>query len=136
MVCDPVRALVRLLCSGRGRGQEWQSDRIHRIKRKSTGNHLHYEVRKYGRPVRPYIRKEEDYENTGLHGKITDTDPSAEKEHTGSAAKIAKEMGVHRNTIINYFLELRAMGAEIEYDNERNTYYFKKSFDIQLKIKI
>jgi murein DD-endopeptidase MepM/ murein hydrolase activator NlpD len=24
---------------------------------KSTGNHLHYEVRKYGRPVRPYIRK-------------------------------------------------------------------------------
>lgn len=58
------------------------------------------------------------------------------KEHTGSAAKIAKEMGVHRNTIINYFLELRAMGAEIEYDNERNTYYFKKSFDIQLKIKI
>ena len=54
------------------------------------------------------------------------------KEHTGSAAKIAKEMGVHRNTIINYFLELRAMGAEIEYDNERNTYYFKKSFDIQL----
>ena len=30
------------------------------------------------------------------------------KEHTGSAAKIAKEMGVHRNTIINYFLELRA----------------------------
>lgn len=26
------------------------------------------------------------------------------KEHTGSAAKIAKEMGVHRNTIINYFL--------------------------------
>lgn len=29
------------------------------------------------------------------------------KEHTGSAAKIAKEMGVHRNTIINYFLELR-----------------------------
>ena len=33
------------------------------------------------------------------------------KEHTGSAAKIAKEMGVHRNTIINYFLELRAMGA-------------------------
>lgn len=24
------------------------------------------------------------------------------KEHTGSAAKIAKEMGVHRNTIINY----------------------------------
>lgn len=41
------------------------------------------------------------------------------KEHTGSAAKIAKEMG-----------------AEIEYDNERNTYYFKKSFDIQLKIKI
>lgn len=57
------------------------------------------------------------------------------KEHTGSAAKIAKEMGVHRNTIINYFLELRAMGAEIEYDNERNTYYFKKSFDIQLKNK-
>lgn len=27
------------------------------------------------------------------------------KEHTGSAAKIAKEMGVHRNTIINYFLK-------------------------------
>ena len=28
---------------------------------KSTGNHLHYEVRKYGRPVRPYIRKRRGY---------------------------------------------------------------------------
>lgn len=85
---------------------------------KSTGNHLHYEVRKYGME------------------RLQTLTRLLKKEHTGSAAKIAKEMGVHRNTIINYFLELRAMGAEIEYDNERNTYYFKKSFDIQLKIKI
>ena len=58
------------------------------------------------------------------------------KEHTGSLAQMARNMGVHRLTVYNYMNELRAMGAEIEYDNERNTYYFKKSFDIQLKIKI
>lgn len=46
---------------------------------KSTGNHLHYEVRKYGSRSGHTSEKEEDYENTGLHGKITDTDPSAEK---------------------------------------------------------
>lgn len=71
-------------------------------------------MRKYGRPVRPYIRKEEDYENTGLHGKITDTDPSAEKEHTGSLTQMARNMGVHRLTVYNYMNELRAMGAEID----------------------
>ncbi len=33
------------------------------------------------------------------------------KEHTGSAAKIAKEMGVHRNTIINYLLRAPGHGC-------------------------
>ena len=31
------------------------------------------------------------------------------KEHTGSAAKIAKEMGVHRNKNIKYFLKIRTI---------------------------
>ena len=37
---------------------------------------------------------------------------------------------------ISYLVRKFCSFAEIEYDNERNTYYFKKSFDIQLKIKI
>lgn len=56
------------------------------------------------------------------------------KEHTGSLTQMARNMGVHRLTVYNYMNELRAMGAEIEYDKKKNTYYLKKSFNIQLII--
>lgn len=32
---------------------------------------------------------------------------------------MARNMGVHRLTVYNYMNELRAMGAEIEYDKKR-----------------
>jgi len=47
---------------------------------------------------------------------------------------MARNMGVHRLTVYNYMNELRAMGAEIEYEQKKNTYYLKKSFNIQLII--
>ena len=53
------------------------------------------------------------------------------KEHTGSLTQMARNMGVHRLTVYNYMNELR---AEIEYDKKKNTYYLKKSFNIQLII--
>lgn len=56
-------------------------------------------------------------------------------EHTGGVSKIANYMGTHRNTVYNYMLELRALGAEIEFDNKRNTYYFKRPFDIEFVIR-
>lgn len=55
-------------------------------------------------------------------------------EKTGSLAQMAADMGVHRLTVYNYMNELRAMGAEIEYDKQKNTYYFKSPFNIELII--
>lgn len=46
---------------------------------------------------------------------------------------MARNMGVHRLTVYNYMNELRAMGAEIDM-TKKNTYYLKKSFNIQLII--
>lgn len=55
-------------------------------------------------------------------------------EKTGSLTQIAEHMGIHRNTVYKYMTELRAMGAEIEYDKKNNTYYLKRPFRIQLII--
>lgn len=55
-------------------------------------------------------------------------------ENTGSLAQIGKRMEIDRYTVYNYMNELRAMGAEIEYDRKRNTYYLNNTFDIQLII--
>lgn len=56
-------------------------------------------------------------------------------ENTGGVTNIANRMGTHRNTVYNYMTELRAMGAEIEFDSKRNTYYFEKPFEIEFTIK-
>lgn len=55
-------------------------------------------------------------------------------EKTGSLKQIGKRMEIDRYTVYNYMNELRAMGAQIEYDRKRNTYYLKNTFDIQLII--
>ena len=43
-------------------------------------------------------------------------------------------MGVHRLTVYNYMNELRAMGAEIEYDKKRIHIISRNTFNIQLII--
>ena len=124
-------ALVRLLCSGRGRGQEvakWSdsSDQAEKARETICIMRRWEKVRKAGQAI--HQKKEEglweywttwkDYRHWPVCWK---------KEHTGSLKENSQEMGVHRHrqSLMN---ELRAMGAEIEYDNERNTYYLKKSF--------
>lgn len=56
-------------------------------------------------------------------------------ERTGGITQIAAVMQIHRNTVYNYMSELRALGAEIEYDAKKKTFYLKKPFDIILTIK-
>lgn len=68
-------------------------------------------------------------------GKLQKLTRLLKMERTGGVVNIANYMGTHRNTVYNYMLELRAMGAEIEYDKNRNTYYFKKPFDIEFTIR-
>lgn len=69
-------------------------------------------------------------------GKLQKLTRLLKMERTGSLKQIAEDIGVHRITVYNYMNELRAMGAEIEYDKKKNTYYFKSPFNIQLIISI
>jgi len=49
-------------------------------------------------------------------------------QKTGSAEKIAKELNVHRNTILNDLEWLRTKGAEIYYCREKNSYCYANDF--------
>jgi predicted DNA-binding transcriptional regulator YafY len=46
----------------------------------------------------------------------------------GTAAELAKKIGVERRTLFNYMEILRNSGAEIHYDKVTGTYYYSNSF--------
>ncbi len=50
------------------------------------------------------------------------------QERTGSRNDLANKMRLSRRTITNYISELKSLGADIQYDKGRNTYFFNNSF--------
>ncbi len=53
-----------------------------------------------------------------------------QSERTGLYADLAARLHVSVRTIVNYFGELREMGAEIGFDELNYTYYYKNGFDM------
>lgn len=50
------------------------------------------------------------------------------QERTGTRNDLAIKMHLSRRTITNYISELKSLGADIQYDKGRNTYFFNNSF--------
>lgn len=62
--------------------------------------------------------------------KLAELDSELHKKCTGDAKKLAYKIGVSRSTLYNLFEELKNIGAEIDYDAKKHTYYYKKEVKI------
>jgi DNA-binding IclR family transcriptional regulator len=58
------------------------------------------------------------------------------KEQTGGIRKLAEAASLTKSSTFNYLRELKVMGAEIEYDPHRHTYYFNNNFDFKYSINL
>lgn len=52
-------------------------------------------------------------------------------EKSGNRRQIAERMRLSERTVANYISELKSMGAVINYDIIRNTYYFSNDFTLE-----
>jgi hypothetical protein len=66
--------------------------------------------------------------------KLYELDRQLHKGSTGNARILAKKVGVSRSTLFNLFEELKNIGAEIDYDNRNQTYFYKKEIRIVFAI--
>lgn len=57
-------------------------------------------------------------------------------ERTGKQQELAQEMRMSLRGIQNYLNSLRELGAKINFDKARNTYYYENNFNIEFSIKI
>ncbi len=55
-------------------------------------------------------------------------------ERTGGLEKLSEKLNVSRVSVYYYIQELKFLGAQIEYDRQRKTYYFNNSFNFKLSI--
>lgn len=55
-------------------------------------------------------------------------------ERTGGLQELAKKLGMSKGSAYNYLQELKVMGAKIEYDRQKQTYYFNNNFDFKFTI--
>ena len=62
--------------------------------------------------------------------KLAELDSELHKGSTGDAKMLAYKIGVSRSTLYNLFEELKNIGAEIDYDTNNHTYYYKKEVKI------
>ena len=62
--------------------------------------------------------------------KLAELDRLLHNGSTGDAKKLAYKIGVSRSTLFNLFEELKEIGAEISYDSQNHTYYYKKEIKI------
>ncbi len=53
-----------------------------------------------------------------------------DNKNTGTADHIAEKLGISRRTIFRYLKDLKLMGAEISFDQKRNTYVFEEEFNV------
>ncbi len=61
---------------------------------------------------------------TDRHHRIERLDQLIRQHCTGSAKKIAEHLGVHERTVFEELDIMRAMGADIQWDSRRHTYYY------------
>lgn len=57
-------------------------------------------------------------------------------ENTGSSSELARRLHVSQRTISYYIEELRELGALINYDGRRCTYYYKNNFAMIFNLEI
>jgi len=57
-------------------------------------------------------------------------------EHTGTPKELATRFHLCVRQIYNVLDELRELGAEIRYDHERRTYYYKQPFKLEITINM
>ena len=57
-------------------------------------------------------------------------------ERTGKQQELAQKMRMSLRGIQNYLNSLRELGAKINFDKARNTYYYENNFNIEFSIKI
>ena len=57
-------------------------------------------------------------------------------QRTGKQQDLAQEMRMSLRGIQNYLNSLRELGAKINFDKTRNTYYYENNFNIEFSIKI
>lgn len=62
--------------------------------------------------------------------KLAELDRELHQECTGDSKILAHKIGISRSTLYNLFEELKNIGAEIEYDSKKHTYYYKKGIKI------
>jgi len=57
------------------------------------------------------------------------------KRRTGSYRDLGARLKMSKSNVCRIFETLRGFGAEIEFDEVLNSYYYKNTFDIELTIK-
>nr|WP_319399688.1 HTH domain-containing protein [uncultured Carboxylicivirga sp.] len=55
-----------------------------------------------------------------------------ENQQTGTASKLAKQIGVSRSTLFNMLDEIRGAGVEIEYCEEKHSYIYTNNKRIKV----
>ena len=63
---------------------------------------------------------------TTIHHKIR-------TRSTGTPKQLAAELHISESRLLDNLADLKAMGAPIEYDKEKKTYYYSHEVDIVLK---
>lgn len=58
------------------------------------------------------------------------------KEETGSSKDLSNILNVSRRTVQDYLKELRTLGAELFYDQDRNTYFYRNNFSMNFLLEI
>jgi len=58
------------------------------------------------------------------------------KEETGSSKDLSNILNVSRRTVQDYLKELRTLGAELSYDQDRNTYFYRNDFYMNFVLEI
>ncbi|NDV83444.1 HTH domain-containing protein [Bacteroides sp. 51] len=57
-----------------------------------------------------------------------------QSEKSGSSSSISKGLNIPHRTIQRYIQELRDLGANIQYDTARKTYYYMNDFVFRIEI--
>jgi Predicted transcriptional regulator len=62
--------------------------------------------------------------------RLLDLDRLLHRGRTGNARLLARKLGVSRSTLYRLFEELKSLGAEIEYDANYQSYFYRKKIKL------